>query len=57
MITSLVCELIANFTTLQPVLMGSLTAISFALLIVSPISTVGVGLPLCLQESVQVLLT
>jgi uncharacterized protein len=48
LITSLVGELIANFTTLQPVLMGSLTAISFALLIVSPISTVGVATAIAL---------
>ncbi|WLR55401.1 PTS sugar transporter subunit IIC [Mesobacillus subterraneus] len=48
LITSFVGEIISNFTTLQPILMGSLTAISFALLIVSPISTVGVATAIAL---------
>lgn len=43
LITKFIGDLIGNFTALQPILMGSLTAIAFALLIVSPISTVGVA--------------
>lgn len=43
LITTGIGSVIANFTSLQPVLMGALIAISFAILIVSPISTVAVA--------------
>lgn len=49
LITKYIGDLIQNFTTLQPVLMGILTAIAFALLIVSPISTVGVATAISLS--------
>lgn len=43
MVTTGIGQVITTFTGLQPVLMGSLVAVSFALLIVSPVSTVGVA--------------
>lgn len=42
-VTTFIGATINSFTALQPVLMSVLIAISFALLIVSPMSTVGVG--------------
>ncbi|WP_217589462.1 PTS transporter subunit IIC [Lentibacillus saliphilus] len=48
LITSGIGQVINTFTNLQPVIMGSLVAISFALLIVSPISTVGVATAIAL---------
>jgi uncharacterized membrane protein len=43
-ITGYVGQMVAAFTTLQPVLMGILIALTFAVLIISPISTAGVAL-------------
>ncbi|MBU5593491.1 PTS sugar transporter subunit IIC [Clostridium sp. MSJ-4] len=43
LITKYIGQVIQNFTVLQPILMGALTSVAFALLIVSPISTVGVA--------------
>ncbi|MGO3017957.1 MAG: PTS sugar transporter subunit IIC [Anaerococcus sp.] len=44
MITSLIGQGISSFTSLQPVLMTILIAISFAIITISPISTVAIGL-------------
>lgn len=41
--TLFIGEIISSITELQPILMGSLLAVSFAVLIVSPISTVGIA--------------
>ncbi|MCF3942128.1 PTS transporter subunit IIC [Oceanobacillus alkalisoli] len=41
--TGLLGELVAAVTTMQPVLMGALIAVIFCLIILSPISTVGVA--------------
>ncbi|WP_246582627.1 PTS transporter subunit IIC [Clostridium mobile] len=49
LITEWIGRIIQNFTLLQPILMGILTAIAFALLIVSPISTVGVATAISLS--------
>ncbi|MCG8451571.1 MAG: PTS sugar transporter subunit IIC [Spirochaetales bacterium] len=43
-ITAAIGSLIAHMTTLQPILMGILISVSYAFLIVSPVSTVGVAL-------------
>ncbi|EGQ1289549.1 PTS transporter subunit IIC [Staphylococcus pseudintermedius] len=43
-ITLAIGSLVNTFTTLQPVLMGVLIAVLFSFIIVSPISTIGVGL-------------
>lgn len=44
MITTAIGNIINNFTDLQPFLMSLLICISFAALIISPITTVGIGL-------------
>lgn len=49
MITGYIGRLVLSFTTLQPYLMGALIAVSFALLIVSPISTVGIALAISIS--------
>ena len=43
LVTGFVGAMIKTFTILQPVLMGTLMGISFAVLIVSPISSVGIA--------------
>ncbi|WP_416236970.1 PTS transporter subunit IIC [Streptococcus pseudoporcinus] len=43
-VTTLIGQGINSFTTLQPIVMSILIAMAFALLIVSPISTVAIGL-------------
>ncbi|QIK51949.1 PTS transporter subunit IIC [Jeotgalibaca porci] len=43
-ITSSIGNLINSFTTLQPLLMAVLISIAFAILIISPISTVAIGI-------------
>ncbi|MBE6173052.1 MAG: PTS sugar transporter subunit IIC [Enterococcus faecium] len=48
-ITSAIGEGINNFTTLQPILMSILIGCSFAFLIISPISTVAIGLAIQLD--------
>lgn len=48
-VTTLIGQGINSFTTLQPILMSILIAIAFALLIVSPISTVAIGLAIGLN--------
>lgn len=48
-ITTMIGEGINLFTTLQPLFMSILIAISFAILIVSPISTVAIGLAIGLN--------
>lgn len=48
-ITSLIGDVIMHFTTLQPLLMCILITISFGVIIVSPISTVAIGLAVGLQ--------
>lgn len=49
MITGAVGQFIAWCTTLQPVLMGALISASFAIIIISPISTVGIALAISLS--------
>lgn len=49
MITSAVGQFIAWCTTLQPILMGALISMSFALIIISPISSVGIALAISLS--------
>lgn len=44
MITSSIGDLINSFTTLQPLLMAVLISVAFAILIISPISTVAIGI-------------
>lgn len=44
MITSLVGDLINSFTSLQPLLMAVLISVAFSVLIISPISTVAIGI-------------
>lgn len=44
MITSSIGDLINSFTTLQPLLMAVLISAAFAILIISPISTVAIGI-------------
>ncbi|WP_124058976.1 PTS transporter subunit IIC [Vaginisenegalia massiliensis] len=48
-ITTLIGQGINSFTTLQPLLMTILIAMSFAIIIVSPISTVAIGLAIGLD--------
>lgn len=48
-ITTMIGDGINSFTTLQPLLMSILIAMSFAILIVSPISTVAIGLAIGLN--------
>ena len=48
-ITGAIGQVIAHFTTLQPVLMGILIAMTFSFLIMSPISTVGVAMAISLS--------
>jgi len=48
-ITSTIGALINNFTTLQPLLMSILIGCSFAFLIISPISTVAIGMAIQLN--------
>ena len=48
-ITSAIGSLINNFTTLQPLLMSILIGCSFAFLIISPISTVAIGMAIQLD--------
>lgn len=48
-ITSTIGNLINNFTTLQPILMSILISCSFAFLIISPISTVAIGMAIQLD--------
>ncbi|MBU0278958.1 PTS transporter subunit IIC [Gemella sp. zg-570] len=48
-ITGFIGSIIMDFTTLQPLLMSILLAISFALIIVSPVSTVAVSIAVGLQ--------
>lgn len=43
-ITTVIGNLLNNFTTLQPLLMCILISVSFSLLIISPISTVAIGI-------------
>lgn len=43
-VTTLIGQGINSFTTLQPILMSILIAVAFSLIIVSPISTVAIGL-------------
>jgi len=49
MLTGAVGQFIAWCTTLQPILMGALISMSFALIIISPISTVGIALAISLS--------
>ncbi|MGD1823163.1 MAG: PTS transporter subunit IIC [Pleomorphochaeta sp.] len=49
MITGAVGQFIAWCTTLQPILMGALISMSFAIIIISPISTVGIALAISLS--------
>lgn len=49
MITSVIGQGINSFTTLQPILMSILIAISFSIIIISPISTVAIGLAIGLD--------
>lgn len=48
-ITGAIGEMIAHFTTLQPVLMGILIAMTFSFLIMSPFSTVGIAMAISLS--------
>lgn len=48
-VTTYIGEMINTFTTLQPFLMSVLIAISFAILIVNPISTVAIGIAIGLN--------
>ncbi|MCO7127921.1 PTS sugar transporter subunit IIC [Sporolactobacillus shoreicorticis] len=48
-ITTSLGKLINSFTTLQPILMSLLIACSFAILIISPISTVAIGMAIQLN--------
>ncbi|MBW9212164.1 MULTISPECIES: PTS sugar transporter subunit IIC [Terrabacteria group] len=49
MITTLIGKGINSFTTLQPILMSILISISFSIIIISPISTVAIGLAIGLN--------
>ena len=49
MITAAIGQVINEFTTLQPILMSILICCSFATLIISPISTVAIGLAIQLN--------
>lgn len=48
-ITSVIGELVAKLTSLQPILMGIFMAVAFALIIISPISSVGIALAVSLS--------
>ncbi|WP_027626432.1 PTS transporter subunit IIC [Clostridium lundense] len=48
-ITRYLGNMVDMFTTLQPVLMGIFTSVTFAILIVSPVSTVGVAMAISLS--------
>ncbi|BAN93266.1 PTS sugar transporter subunit IIC [Streptococcus dysgalactiae subsp. equisimilis] len=48
-VTTLIGQGINSFTTLQPILMSILIAVAFSLIIVSPISTVAIGLAIGLN--------
>ena len=48
-ITGYIGSLVQLFTTLQPVLMGLLISVSFAAIIISPVSSVGVALAISLS--------
>ncbi|MGX7058927.1 PTS transporter subunit IIC [Vagococcus humatus] len=48
-ITALIGSMINGFTTLQPVVMSVLISITFSILIISPISTVAIGLAIGLE--------
>lgn len=48
-ITGAIGQMIAHFTTLQPVLMGILIAMTFSFLIMSPFSTVGIAMAISLS--------
>ena len=48
-VTTIIGNGINSFTTLQPILMSILIAMSFAIIIVSPISTVAIGLAIGLD--------
>lgn len=50
-ITLFIGNIVNNFTTLQPVLMGILLSVTFAILIVSPFSTVAVATAIALADS------
>ncbi|MGL4338683.1 MAG: PTS transporter subunit IIC [Turicibacter sp.] len=47
-LTTYLGEMVGMFTTLQPVLMGILISVTFAFLIISPVSTVGVAMAISL---------
>lgn len=49
MITSVIGQGINSFTSLQPILMSILIAVSFSIIIISPISTVAIGLAIGLN--------
>jgi uncharacterized membrane protein len=49
MITGAIGQFIAWCTTLQPVLMGALIAMSFSIIIISPVSTVAIALAISLS--------
>ncbi|WP_311487409.1 PTS sugar transporter subunit IIC [uncultured Helcococcus sp.] len=49
MITSVIGQGINSFTTLQPMIMSILIAVSFSIIIISPISTVAIGLAIGLN--------
>lgn len=48
-LTGYLGEMVGMFTNLQPVLMGILIAVTFAFLIISPVSTVGVAMAISLS--------
>lgn len=48
-ITGFLGDIVANFTNLQPILMGILMAIMFAFIIMSPVSSVGVAVAVSLS--------
>ncbi len=47
-ITTYIGSLVQLFTTLQPILMGVLISVSFAVIIISPVSSVGIALAISL---------
>lgn len=49
MITTAIGNMVANFTTLQPLMMSILIAVTFSIIIVSPVSTVAVAMAIGLQ--------
>ena len=48
-LTNYLGELVGMFTNLQPILMGILISVTFAFLIISPVSTVGVAMAISLS--------